>query len=108
MPDYMIRDFELLDPEPLRQCSSVLPGYMMRVRATTSRASEIVEQSDARVHDKELKLIHPERLRQCSREMPDYMIREFDRLHPERLRQGSRLMPEYMIRDLDLLHPERL
>jgi hypothetical protein len=45
------------------------------VRATTSRASETVEQSDARVHDKELKLIHPERLRQCSSEMPDYMIR---------------------------------
>jgi hypothetical protein len=38
----MIRELELLYPESLRQCSRLMPDYMIRVTATKSRASETV------------------------------------------------------------------
>jgi hypothetical protein len=55
MPDYMMRELELLHPQRLRQCSSLIPDYVMRVRATTSRASEAVKQPDARLHDERVR-----------------------------------------------------
>jgi hypothetical protein len=55
MPDYRIRGLELLYPEPLRQCSSVMQDYYITVRATISRASETVQQRDAGLHDNRIR-----------------------------------------------------
>jgi hypothetical protein len=55
MPNYMVRVLELLNPERLRQCSIVMPDYMIRFRATTSRASERVQQPEASLHDKRVR-----------------------------------------------------
>jgi hypothetical protein len=43
MPDYMIRELELLHPERLRQCSRGMIDYMIRERELLNpRASEAV------------------------------------------------------------------
>jgi hypothetical protein len=64
MPDYIIRDLELLHPERLRQ----------------------QQQRDILINER-VGQLHAERLRQCSSVMPNCMIRELELLNPERLRE---------------------
>jgi hypothetical protein len=82
MPDYIIIDLVLLQPERLRQ----------------------QQQRDILLNERVVQL-HAERLRQCSSVMPNYMIRELELLHQEPLRHCSSVMLDYMIRELELLNP---